>query len=164
MRTLTAGRPASVRGSGAPTARHRSIYANGPAVLVPKMLRYPSADAALAGLAEQWGRLLDLTQAWNALEAKRVRLEAKLCDPALADHPKRPEAVARWDGLWRERGELLARIGAQAVVVSRIWAALPPDAQARWPERWPRTENVWAARDAIERRLGLLTRFDMCPF
>lgn len=162
MRTLTVGHALPNRAPQAPTARQKALHDSGPAVLVPRLVKYADADAALAGLGAQWARLADLTGQWNDLERRRVALEGKLSDPALADHPKRPEAEQRWADLWRERGERLALIEAQCVVVARIYAALPDEARASWPERWP--AGVWAARDAIERRLGLLTHFDEVPF
>lgn len=120
-------------------------------VRVERLIRFPDAAAATERLRELVNELFDLADARLALVARRERLALKLADPALMEHPKRAEAEARWEELWREHGELLARIDAQVMVIAKTYAALSPERRADLTATgWERTGAVTAVRCWLE--------------
>jgi len=118
---------------------------------VERLIRFPAATTATERLRKLVDELFDLADARLALAARRERLALKLADPALMAHPKRAEAEARWEELWREHGELLGLIDAQVMVIAKAYAALP--AEQREPlivTGWERTGAVTAVRCWLE--------------
>ena len=126
-RVLTAGV------TPAPTSKGRGFVSSGDP-------RHADFEAQLRERLEQWTPEADvwsvLSQLWligqerRELLARMERLDAQLDDPRMADHPRRPDALARYR-TWRYQVRLLEEKGERLrPVFARAWNALPARTRA----------------------------------
>lgn len=63
---------------------------------------------------------------------RRTKLEAQLADPALANHPKRPQAERRFERLQGEERDVVLRIAEINFSLAHQWDKLRPEDRNRY--------------------------------
>jgi len=102
-------------------------------VVVPGKTTYPTVAAAVAAMQGMVADLGELHRQVIEIDERTLRLQGRLADPTLFDHPKRGDAERRYEDLVRDRAELEARMQAQMLVIGDIYLALPAEVRSGIP-------------------------------
>jgi hypothetical protein len=116
--------------------RQPRLVAVGPTatpVVVAGKTTYPTVAAAVAAMQGMVADLGELHRQVIEIDERTMRLQGRLADPALFDHPKRGDAERRYEDLVRDRAELEARMQAQMLVIGDIYLALPAEVRSGIP-------------------------------
>lgn len=120
-------------------------------VVVPRSTAYPTQQAAVAQLKAWLDEAFALDAAAEAAERKRLVLAERLADPDLFDHPKRHEALARYEELVRECGAAKGRLEALLWLMGRTWEALGGVGRSLLvEEQWPTQGTAADVRAYLE--------------
>lgn len=95
------------------------------------------------------GPLEALVERWCPLRRAASLLEERLADPALAGHPKRPEAVERLAGIRERLAAVEADVEDELAAAEGAWRALSAEGRAGMARTgWPKAGSAsgFAAR------------------